>query len=390
MSKRDFYEVLGVDRKADEAAVKKAYRSKAMQFHPDRNPGDKAAEQKFKEVNEAYEILKDPQKRAAYDQFGHAAFDPAQGQAPGGFRPGQPGQGFEFNFGSGGFADIFEDIFGDITGRGRRGQAQRGPERGQDLRYDLEVSLEDAYKGKKATIRVPTAAKCDACQGTGGEGGAKPKPCPTCAGRGRVRASQGFFTIERTCGACHGTGEVVDKPCKTCRGEGRIVNEKTLAVNVPAGVDEGTRIRLAGEGEAGLRGGPAGDLYIFISIAPHEIFQRDGANVYCHVPISMITATLGGAVEVPTVEGTRARVSIPAGTQSGEQFRLRGKGMTQIRSQIRGDMIIEVTVETPTNLSAKQKQILEEFRKAGGGEEASPKAKGFFDKVKELWSELKG
>ena len=389
MTKRDFYEVLGVDRKADEAAVKKAYRSKAMQFHPDRNPGDKAAEQKFKEINEAFEVLKDPQKRAAYDQFGHAAFDGGHG-APGqgGFRPGQQGQGFEFNFGSGGFADIFEDIFGDITGRGRRGGATRGPERGQDLRYDLEVALEDAYKGKKATIRVPTAAKCEACHGTGGEGGAKPKPCPTCAGRGRVRASQGFFTIERTCGACHGTGEVVDKPCKVCRGEGRIVNDKTLAVNVPAGVDEGTRIRLAGEGEAGLRGGPAGDLYIFISIAPHEIFHRDGANIYCQVPISMITAALGGAVDVPTVEGTRARVTIPAGTQSGEQFRLRGKGMTQIRSQLRGDMIIEVAVETPADLSAKQKQILEDFRKAGG-DEASPKAKGFLDKVRELWSELK-
>jgi molecular chaperone DnaJ len=389
MSKRDFYEILGVEKKADEAALKKAYRSKAMQFHPDRNPGDKSAEQKFKEVNEAYEILRDPQKRAAYDQFGHAAFDGGHGApGPGGFRQ-HPG-GFEFNFGQGGFADIFEDIFGDITGRGRRGAgAQRGPERGQDLRYDLEVSLEDAYKGKKATVRVPTAAKCDACNGSGGEGGAKPRTCPTCAGRGRVRASQGFFTIERTCAACAGTGEVIDKPCKKCRGEGRLVQEKTLAVNVPPGVDEGTRIRLAGEGEAGLRGGPAGDLYIFISIAPHEIFHRDGANIYCHVPISMVTAALGGAVEVPTVEGTRARVSIPAATQSGEQFRLRGKGMTQIRSQLRGDMIIEVAVETPTNLSAKQKQILEDFKKAGG-EDASPKAKSFFEKVRELWSELKG
>ncbi len=387
MSKRDFYEILGVDRKADEAALKKAYRAKAMQFHPDRNPGDKAAEQKFKEVNEAYEVLKDPQKRAAYDQFGHAAFDPAHG-APGhgGFRQ-HPG-GFEFNFGSGGFADIFEDIFGDITGRGRRG-ATRGPERGQDLRYDLEVTLEEAFKGKKATIRVPTAARCDACHGSGGEGGARPKPCPTCGGRGRVRASQGFFTIERTCGACAGTGEVVDKPCRKCRGEGRIVLDKTLAVNVPSGVDEGTRIRLAGEGEAGLRGGPAGDLYIFISIAPHEIFQRDGAHIHCHVPISMVTAALGGAVEVPTVEGTRARVTIPAGTQSGEQFRLRGKGMTQLKSQIRGDMIIEVAVETPANMTARQKQILEEFKKAGG-EDASPKAKSFFAKVRELWDELKG
>ncbi|MCW5772794.1 MAG: molecular chaperone DnaJ [Rhodospirillaceae bacterium] len=386
MSKRDFYEVLGVDRKADDAAVKKAYRSKAMQFHPDRNPNDKAAEQKFKEVNEAYEILKDPQKRAAYDQFGHAAFDPAAGAPPGGgFRPGQGGA--EFNFG-GGFADIFEDIFGDITGRGRR-QQQRGPERGQDLRYDLEVSLEDAFKGKKATIRVPTAVRCDACSGTGGEGGARPKTCPTCGGRGRVRATQGFFTIERSCAACHGTGEVVDKPCKTCHGEGRLVHDKTLAVNIPAGVDEGTRIRLAGEGEAGLRGGPAGDLYIFVSIAPHELFQRDGAHIYCHVPISMVTAALGGAVEVPTVEGTRARVTVPAGTQSGEQFRLRGKGMTKLQSALRGDMIIEVAVETPANLTAKQKQILEEFKKAGG-EDASPKAKNFFAKVKQIWDELKG
>jgi molecular chaperone DnaJ len=387
MSKRDFYEVLGIDRKADEAAIKKAFRAKAMQLHPDRNPGDKGAEHRFKEVNEAYEVLKDPQKRAAYDQFGHAAFDGAgAAPGPGGFRQ-HPG-GFEFNFGSGGFADIFEDIFGDITGRGRR-QAQRGPERGQDLRYDLEVTLEEAYKGKKATIRVPTAVRCEACHGTGGEGGAKPKPCPTCAGRGRVRASQGFFTIERSCAACHGTGEVVDKPCKKCHGEGRLVHDKTLAVNVPPGVDEGTRIRLAGEGEAGLRGGPPGDLYIFVSIAPHEIFHRQGPNIFCHVPISMITAALGGHVDVPTVEGTRARVAVPAGTQSGEQFRLRGKGMTQLKSQLRGDMIIEVAVETPANLTARQKAILEEFRKAGG-EDASPKARSFFAKVKELWDELKG
>ncbi|MGH7005098.1 MAG: molecular chaperone DnaJ, partial [Alphaproteobacteria bacterium] len=279
-----------------------------------------------------------------------------------------------------------EDIFGDIAGRGRR--PQQGPARGQDLRYDLEVALEDAFKGKKATVRVPTAVRCDACHGTGGEGGAKPKTCPTCAGRGRVRASQGFFTIERSCAACHGTGQVVDKPCKKCHGEGRLVHDKTLAVNVPPGVDEGTRIRLAGEGEAGLRGGPAGDLYIFISIAPHEIFQRDGANIYCHVPISMVTGALGGTVEVPTVEGTRARVTIPAGTQTGEQFRLRGKGMIKLQSALRGDMIIEVAVETPTKLSASQKQILDEFRKAGG-EDASPRAKSFLEKVRELWSELK-
>jgi molecular chaperone DnaJ len=386
MSKRDFYDVLGVGKKADEAELKKAYRQKAMQFHPDRNPGDKSAEQKFKEVNEAYDVLKDSQKRAAYDRFGHAAFDAAQGGGQGGpFRSG-PG-GFEFNFGgSGGLGDIFEEMFGDITGRRR--QQQRGPERGQDLRYDLEVTLEDAFRGTKANVRVPTAIKCDACNGTGGEGGSRPKACHTCQGRGRVRASQGFFTIERTCHTCHGTGEVVDKPCKKCQGEGRIVHDKTLAVNVPPGVDEGTRIRLAGEGEMGLRGGPPGDLYIFVSIAAHDVFQRDGANIYCQVPLAMVTAALGGAVEVPTVDGTGARVTIPAGTQSGEQFRLRGKGMSQLKSPVRGDMIIEVAVETPTGLSSRQRQILEEFKKAGG-EDASPKAQSFFAKVKDFLGDLK-
>ncbi len=387
MSKRDFYDVLGVGKKADEAELKKAYRQKAMQFHPDRNPGDKAAEQKFKEANEAYNVLKDANKRAAYDRFGHAAFDPAQGGGAAGPGRGGPG-GFEFNFGggSGGLGDIFEEMFGDITGRRR--QQQRGPERGQDLRYDLEISIEDAFKSTKANIRVPSAIKCDGCNGTGGEGGARPKQCHTCQGRGRVRGTQGFFTIERSCHACHGTGEIVDKPCAKCRGEGRIVHDKTLAVNVPAGVDEGTRIRLAGEGELGLRGGPPGDLYIFISIAAHDVFQRDGANIYCHVPLSMLTAALGGAVEVPTVDGSGARVTIPAGTQSGEQFRLRGKGMSQLKSQARGDMIIEVAVETPTGLNARQRQILEEFRKAGG-EDTSPKAKNFFGKVKDFLGDLK-
>ncbi len=381
MSKRDYYELLGVDRKADEEALKKAFRDKAKLLHPDRNPGDKSAEQRFKEVNEAYDVLKDAQKRAAYDRFGHAAFDPARGH------PGARGQGgFEFNVG-GGFADIFEEMFGDITGR-RRSQQQRGPERGQDLRYDVEVSLEEAFRGRKATIRVPTAVKCDACHGTGGEGGARPKTCGTCHGRGRVRASQGFFTIERTCVACHGTGETLENPCRKCQGEGRVVHEKTLAVTIPPGVDEGTRIRLAGEGEAGLRGGPAGDLYIFVAIAPHDVFQRDGAHILCHVPIPMVTAALGGAVEVPTVDGSRARVTIPAATQSGEQFRLRGKGMSQLRSQVRGDMIIEVAVETPANMNAKQHQILEDFRRAGG-EEASPKAKRFFDRVKDFLDDLK-
>ena len=288
--------------------------------------------------------------------------------------------GFEFNMG-GAFSDIFEEMFGDLTGRRR--QQPQGPERGNDLRYNLEISLEDAFAGTNARIRVPTAVHCDSCKGTGAEGGAKPKTCATCGGRGRVRASQGFFTVERGCATCHGTGQVIDKPCKVCHGEGRVPKDKTLDVAVPAGVDEGTRIRLAGEGEAGHRGGPPGDLYIFIAIAPHEIFQRDGANIYCQVPLPMVTAALGGAVEVPTVEGTRARIDIPAGSQSGQQFRLRGKGMSQLRAKTRGDMIVEVAVETPTNLTARQRQILEEFRRAGG-DEASPKARGFFAKVKDV------
>jgi molecular chaperone DnaJ len=383
MSKRDYYEVLGVAKGADEDALKAAFRKKAMQFHPDRNPGDKAAEQKFKELNEAYEVLKDPQKRAAYDRLGHAAFDPAMGGGAGA-RPG--GRGFEFNMG-GAFSDIFEEMFGDLTGRRR--QQPQGPERGNDLRYNLEISLEDAFAGTNARIRVPTAVVCESCKGTGGEGGAKPKACPACGGRGRVRASQGFFTVERSCAQCHGTGQVIDKPCRTCHGEGRVPKDKTLDVAVPAGVDEGTRIRLAGEGETGHRGGPPGDLYIFVAIAPHQIFQRDGAHIYCQVPLPMVTAALGGAVDVPTVEGARARIDIPAGTQSGQQFRLRGKGMSQLRTKLRGDMIVEVAVETPANLNAKQRQILEEFRRAGG-EDASPKARGFFAKVKEMWDGMKG
>jgi molecular chaperone DnaJ len=383
MSKRDFYEILGVERKADEEALKKAFRTKAKQFHPDRNPGDKSAEQKFKELNEAYDVLKDAQKRAAYDRFGHAAFDQSMGGGPAGFRQHA---GFDFNFG-GGFSDIFEEMFGATTGR-RRSAQHRGAERGQDLRYDIEISLEEAFTGKRATVRVPTAVACDQCSGTGAEGGARPKTCSTCHGRGRVRASQGFFTIERTCHVCHGTGEVIDKPCRKCQGEGRVVHEKTLAVNVPAGVDEGTRIRLAGEGEAGIRGGPPGDLYIFVSLAAHDFFQRDGAHIFCAVPIPMVTAALGGVVEIPTVDGGRARVTVPAGTQNGEQFRLRGKGMTQLRTQARGDMVIEVVVETPTNLSARQRQLLEEFRKAGS-DDTSPKAKRFFEKIKDLLGDIR-
>lgn len=389
MAQADFYDVLGVGRDADDGQIKSAFRKKAMQYHPDRNPGDAEAEKSFKQVNEAYEILKDADKRAAYDRFGHAAFEqgggPGGGFGGGGF--GGDGGGFEFNFGGGSsFGDIFEDIFGDITGRGRGGRRQQAS-RGQDLRYNMEVSLEDAFTGKQATIRVPSAEECDACDGSGSEGGAAKKTCETCDGRGRVRASQGFFTVERACPQCQGAGEVIENPCNTCHGAGRVQREKTLSVNIPAGVDDGTRIRLAGEGEPGLQGATPGDLYIFVSIAPHDVFHRDGGNIYCQVPLPMTTAALGGSVEVPTVEGVRAKVTIPEGTQTGDQFRLRGKGMSQLRSKARGDMYIEIEVETPKNLSAKQREILEQFREAGG--DNSPKSSHFFEKVKELWEGLK-
>ena len=383
MAQRDYYDVLGVGRDADEAQIKSAFRRKAMEYHPDRNPGDTAAERNFKQVNEAYEVLKDGEKRAAYDRFGHAAFEQTGGPGPGGFSPG----GFEFNFAGGSFGDIFEDIFGDVSGMNQGGR-RRQPTRGQDLRYNMEVSLEDAFAGKQATIRVPNAERCDSCGGSGSEGGAARVTCGHCGGRGRVRASQGFFTVERTCVQCQGEGEVIDNPCRVCKGAGRVRREKTLSVNIPAGVDDGTRIRLAGEGEPGLRGAPAGDLYIFVSVAPHDVFHRDGANIYCQVPLPMTTAALGGTLEVPTVEGMRARVTVPEGAQNGDQFRLRGKGMSQLRSRARGDMYIEIEVETPRNLSPAQREILERFREAGG-DSNSPKSADFFARVKSLWEGLK-
>ena len=386
MAQRDLYDVLGVGRDADEAQIKSAFRKKAMQYHPDRNPGDTEAERNFKQVNEAYEVLKDGEKRAAYDRFGHAAFEQGGGPGPGGFGGGFGGGGFEFNFGGGSFGDIFEDIFGDISGMNPGGRRQ--PTRGQDLRYNMEVSLEDAFTGKQTTIRVPGADQCASCGGSGSEGGAARTTCGHCGGRGRVRASQGFFTVERTCPQCQGEGEVIENPCRTCKGAGRVRREKTLSVNIPAGVDDGTRIRLAGEGEPGMRGAPPGDLYIFVSVAPHDVFHRDGANIYCQVPLPMTTAALGGTLEVPTVEGMRARITIPEGAQSGDQFRLRGKGMSQLRSRARGDMYIEIEVETPRNLSAGQREILEQFREAGG-DSNSPKSADFFERVKTLWEGLK-
>jgi molecular chaperone DnaJ len=377
MAKQDFYDILGVSKSADADELKRAYRKLAMQFHPDRNPSDKSAEQKFKDISEAYDVLKDDQKRAAYDRFGHAAFENGS-RGPGDF-------GFAGGF-SGGFADIFEEMFGAMGG-GRRTQA--GPSRGSDLRYNLEVSLEDAFRGKQTTVRVATFAHCDSCKGSGAEPGTSPVACRTCHGHGRVRAQQGFFTIERPCPTCQGSGQVIEKPCRPCGGQGRVRREKTLSVNIPPGVEDGTRIRLAGEGEIGMRGAPPGDLYIFVAIAQHAIFQRDGANIFCRVPIPFTTAALGGAIEVPTVEGSRTRVTVPSGTQSGHQFRLRGKGMTVLRSAVRGDMYIQAIVETPVNLTKRQQELLREFEEAGENRKTNPESEGFFARVKEFFEDLR-
>lgn len=374
MSKKDFYEILGVSRSADAKELKASYRKLAMKYHPDRNPDSTEAEHKFKELNEAYGVLKDDQQRAAYDNYGHAAFE------NGG--PGAGGGG-GFGGGGGGFADIFEEMFGGFGGGGRQ---SGGSQRGGDLRYNMEISLEDAYKGKQAEIKIPSAISCDSCDGSGAAKGSSPVTCGTCKGNGRVRMQQGFFTVERTCHSCQGVGKVIENPCGNCHGSGRVEQEKTLQVNIPAGVEEGNRIRLAGEGELGNHGGTPGDLYIFLSIEPHRIFQREGADIYCRVPISMIKSALGGSIEVPTIDGGRAKVSIPEGTQSRQQFRLRSKGMSVLRSSSRGDMYVEVTVETPVNLTKRQKELLKEFE----GEEAdnSPLSSGFFKRVKEFWEDL--
>ncbi len=380
MAKRDYYDILGVQRNASEQDLKSAFRRLAKDHHPDRNPDDKEAEQKFKELNEAYEVLKDPQKRAAYDRFGHAAFDGGMGG-----RGGGGGAGFGPDFASS-MSDIFDDLFGEFMG-GRRGGGQQrrsGRERGADLRYNMEITLDDAFAGKTAQVRVPTSVTCETCSGTGAKAGTKPVTCATCGGAGKVRASQGFFTIERTCPTCQGRGETIADPCSACNGAGRVVKERTLSVNIPAGVEDGTRIRLSGEGEAGLRGGPAGDLYIFLSIKPHEYFQRDGADVFCRVPISMTTAALGGQIEVPTLDGTVSRVKVPEGTETGKRFRLKGKGMPVLRSNAAGDLYIQVDVETPKNLTRKQRELLEEFEKLSA-KETSPESTGFFARMKDLF-----
>lgn len=369
MSKRDYYEVLGVSRSCSEVELKAAFRKLAMQHHPDRNPGDKDCEHRFKEINEAYDVLKDGDKRAAYDRFGHAAFE--QGGVGG-------AHGFGADFGST-FADIFEGIFGMGSARGR----SSGRERGSDLRYNMEITLDEAFAGKTAQIRIPTSVTCEACSGSGAKAGTKPKPCATCGGAGKIRHAQGFFTLERTCPTCHGRGQVIDNPCKVCGGGGRVTRERTLSVNIPAGVEDGTRIRLAGEGEAGLRGGPAGDLYIFLEVGQHEFFQRDGADLHCRVPISMTTAALGGEFEVPAIDGSKVKVKVPAGTQAGRRFRLGGKGMPVLRTKQTGDMYVQVAVETPQNLTKRQRELLAEFEKLSS-EATQPESAGFFSRVKEF------
>jgi molecular chaperone DnaJ len=374
MAKRCYYETLAINRTASDGDIKAAFRKYAMQYHPDRNPGDKTSEHRFKEINEAYEVLKDPDKRAAYDRFGHAAFEHGMGG----------GAGFGADF-STTFSDLFEGIFGMAAGRGR----SSGRERGADLRYNMEITLQEAFIGKNAQIRIPTPVTCEACSGSGAKAGTKPKTCPMCGGHGRVRHAQGFFTLERTCPNCHGRGQSIDTPCASCSGSGRVSRERTLAVNIPAGVEDGTRIRLAGEGEAGVRGGPAGDLYIFLSIGAHPFFQREGADLHCRVPVSMVTAAVGGEFEVPTIDGGKTKVKVPEGTQSGRRFRLGGKGMPVLRSRQSGDMYVQVVVETPQKLTKRQRELLAEFERLSSNE-TQPESSGFLGKVKEFLDGLGG
>ncbi|MCR9158052.1 MAG: molecular chaperone DnaJ [Rhodobacteraceae bacterium] len=383
MSKRDYYEVLGLNKGASADEIKKAYRTKAKELHPDRNADNPKAEDQFKEANEAYEVLKDADKKAAYDRYGHAAFEGGMG---GGGRPGGFSGGGQGDFASA-FSDVFDDLFGDFMG-GQRGGGRQRASRGADLRYNLRVTLEDAHQGLQKTIQVPTSVQCGSCSGSGAEGGAEPTTCPTCSGMGKVRATQGFFTVERTCPTCSGLGQTIKNPCKTCSGAGRVQKERALSVNIPKGVETGTRIRLAGEGEAGLRGGPPGDLYIFIEVAQHELFERDGVHLHCRVPVSMTVAALGGNIEVPTIDGGRSRVAIPSGSQSGRQMRLRSKGMPALRGAGQGDMFIELAVETPVNLTAKQKDLLREFEELS--EDNNPESKSFFKSVKGFWDSMKG
>ena len=373
MAKKDYYEILGVDKSCDDKTLKSAFRKLAKEYHPDHNAGKPEAEAKFKEISEAYERLKNPESRAAYDRYGHAAFDGGSGR-------GNYSGGFDGNFSSA-FSDIFNDFFGDFSNSTRSRETSN---RGSDLRYNLEITLEEAYSGKSDTINVPMNSECTSCKGNGGENGEAPIVCPNCQGSGKTRASQGFFMIERSCTSCNGSGQIVVNPCKSCGGQGRVKKPKKLSINVPAGVEDGNRIRLSGQGEAGLRGGRTGDLYIFISIKPHKFFQRDGSDLYCNVPVSMATAALGGQIDIPTIDGSKLSVSIPEGSQNNKHLRLRGKGMPILRQKNFGDLHLQISVETPVNLSKKQKQLLEEFQNISN-EKNNPVSDGFFKKLRDLW-----
>ena len=377
MSKRDYYEVLGVSKGASESELKKAYRTKAKELHPDRNSGNPNAESQFKEVNEAYDILKDQNKKAAYDRYGHAAFEGGNsGPGAGGFHSGS-----DF---SSAFSDVFDDLFGDF--RGCQNNRQRAS-RGSDLRYNLDISLVEAYSGVLKTLFIPSIVNCSGCNGTGASGGSEPSTCPTCSGMGKVRAQQGFFTVERGCPTCSGMGQIIKNPCQKCQGSGQEEIERALSVNIPSGVETGTRIRLSGEGEAGVRGGPSGDLYIFTEVRDHKIFTRDGKNLYCRIPVSMTTAAIGGEIEAPTIDGGRSRVRIPNGSQSGRQMRLRNKGMPALRGANPGDLFIELAVETPVNLTSKQKELLKEFEALSA--DNNPHGTNFFSSVKNFWDSVK-
>lgn len=379
MSKRDYYEVLGLSKDAGERDIKKAYKRMAMKYHPDRTKGDKALEDKFKEVKEAYEVLSDPQKRAAYDQFGHAGVDPNRGAGQGGFG------------GSADFGDIFGDVFGDIFGGGRRGGGgSRAPQRGADLRYNMELTLEEAVRGVSKEIRIPTLVHCEQCNGSGAKSGSKPKTCPTCHGSGQVQMRQGFFAVQQVCPTCHGRGQIISDPCSKCHGEGRYERSKTLSVKIPAGVDTGDRIRLSGEGEAGEHGAPAGDLYVQVHVKEHAIFTRDENNLYCEVPISFTQAALGGEIEVPTIDG-RVKLKVPTETQTDRMLRIRGKGVKSVRSNVVGDLICKVVVETPISLNEQQKELLRQLEESLGGKSSKkhkPRSEGFFDGVKKFFDDL--
>lgn len=372
-----YYETLGVERGADAAAIKSAFRKRAMQYHPDRNHDDPQAEHKFKELGEAYEILFDQQKRAAYDRYGHAAF---QNGGANGFGGG--GHGFNASA----FADVFDDIFGDVMGA--RGARRGGPARGADLKFNLDINLSEAFAGKNTTINVPGSVSCETCEGSGAKPGSGPTACQACHGAGRVRMQQGFFTIERTCPSCQGEGRVIADPCTDCGGQGRVRRERELAVAIPAGIEGGTRIRLTGEGDAGPRGGPEGDLYLFVNVKEHDLFERDGPNLYCAMPIPMTTAALGGDFEAPTIDGGRVKISVPEGSQTGKRFRVRNKGMSKLNTKGRGDLYVEIQVETPVGLNPKQKELLKEFCEAGGGEDCCPQSQNFFQRAKIFWDNV--